>query len=200
MRFLVVYCHPVAESYCAALRQATVQALRECGHEVRDRDLYAEGFDPVLRREQRIAYHTRHDNEAGIGSHLDDLRWAEGIAFVYPTWWYGLPAMLKGWLDRVWVPYVTFEIHPDGRPISPRMQQIRCLIGVTTYGSPWWWMKVMHDPGRMTLTRGIGALCHPRCKKIWLGHYLMDRSSSDSRAAFLARVRDRLGRLSVRTG
>ena len=198
MRFLVVYCHPVAESFGAALHETTLSALRDGGHEVRDRDLYAEGFEPVLSRDQRLAYHTLDANTAGIESHVEDLHWAEGLAFVYPTWWYGLPAMLKGWLDRVWVPYVTFEIHPGRRPIRPKMQHIRCLVGISTYGAPWWWMKVMHDPGRTTLTRGIGALCHPRCRKVWLGHYLMDKSTPDSRAAFLARVRRRLGRMSHR--
>jgi NAD(P)H dehydrogenase (quinone) len=49
--------------------------------------------------------------------HAERLAWAEGLVFVYPTWWYGLPAMLKGWLDRVWTPEITFAIARHPGPI-----------------------------------------------------------------------------------
>ena len=62
-------------------------------------DLHAEGFDPVMGREERAGYHTPGENEAPVRAHLDRVLWAEGIVFVYPTWWYGQPAMLKGWLE-----------------------------------------------------------------------------------------------------
>ena len=57
MRVLVVYCHPVETSFHAALHQEVLQNLRAAGHEVDDCDLYAEGFDPVLSREERLGYH-----------------------------------------------------------------------------------------------------------------------------------------------
>ncbi|WP_227651267.1 NAD(P)H-dependent oxidoreductase, partial [Klebsiella pneumoniae] len=61
-------------------------------------DLHAEGFDPVMSVEERRAYHTPGINEQPVAGHLQALRWCEALLFVYPTWWYGLPAMLKGWL------------------------------------------------------------------------------------------------------
>ena len=57
-------------------------------------------------------------NEVPVADQLDHLRWAEGLVFVYPTWWYSLPAMLKGWIDRVWVPFATFEL-PQGLAADP---------------------------------------------------------------------------------
>lgn len=195
MNILVVYCHPVAESFSAAIRDTAVEALQEAGHQVRLLDLYADGFDPVMGCDERRAYHTRDLNEAPVADHLALLRESDGLLFVYPTWWYGLPAMLKGWLDRVWVPHATFTLPEDGRPIRPLMTHIRFLGAVTTCGAPWWWSKFVGEPGRRTILRGIRALCARRCRTFWLAHYEMDSSTAESRAAFLARLQQKLVRV-----
>jgi putative NADPH-quinone reductase len=192
---LVVYAHPCPESFVAAVRDAGIDALRGAGHEVRLLDLYAMGFDPVLSAEGRRAYHTAGANEAGVAEHLDALRWCEGLLFVYPTWWYGFPAILKGWLDRVWVPHATFAMPEGNRPIGRVLTNIRLLGVVTTLGSPRWWWWLIGMPGRRTLLTGLGVLCQPRCRTLWLAHHRMDHSTPESRARFLGRVRTRLGRL-----
>lgn len=194
MRCLVVYAHPVEESYCAALRDRAVAALKEAGHEVRLVDLYAEGFEARLSREERLGYHTPGLNEQPVARHIDHIRWAEAMIFVYPTWWYGLPAILKGWFDRVWVPCVTFTL-PKSGPIRGLMGHVVRLAIVTTAGSPRLWLALMGNPGRHTIMRGVRAICHRRCRRIWLAHYAIDRSTPESRAAFLARVGERLKRL-----
>jgi len=195
MRCLVVYAHPVETSYCAALCAKTVETLRAGGHEVRLLDLYADGFEPVLSRAERLAYHTPVENEKPVREHLEHIKWAQAMVFVYPTWWYGLPAMLKGWLDRVWIPYVTFTLPTDGSAIRGLMSHIERLVIITSSGSSRWWLMLVGNPGRVTILRGIWALCGWRCRTIFLAHYDIDRSTPESRAAFLARVEARLRRL-----
>ena len=195
MNILVVYCHPVAESFSAAIRDTAIEALQAAGHQVRLLDLYADDFDPVMGCDERRDYHTRELNEAPVADHLALLRESEGLLFVYPTWWYGLPAMLKGWLDRVWVPHATFTLPENGRAIRPLMTHIRFLGAVTTCGAPWWWSTFVGEPGRRTILRGIRALCAKRCQKLWLAHYEMDSSTAESRAAFLARLGRKLARV-----
>jgi putative NADPH-quinone reductase len=195
MRCLVVYAHPLDTSYCAALRAKAVETLEEARHEVRVVDLYGEGFDPVLSRQERLDYHTSGANEANVRPHVELIRWAEALVFVYPTWWYGLPAILKGWLDRVWVPAVAFTMPKTGTPIRGLMDNIVRIVAVTTAGSTRWWMALMGNPGRRTLLSGIRALCGPRCRTRWLAHYDIDRSTPASRAAFLARIARELARL-----
>ncbi len=189
MRVLHLYCHPVPESFHGALRAAVGRGLDRAGHAVDLLDLYAEGFDPVLSEADRLDYHTPGRNETRVLDQIAHIRWAEGLIFVYPTWWYSLPAMLKGWIDRVWVPFVTFDL-PDGlQPIRGRMGNIRLVGGISTYGSPWWWTRfVIGDPGRRIIMRGLRPLCHRRCRTFWLGHYRMDSSTPASRELFLARV------------
>ena len=84
MRCLVVYCHPVPESFCAALRDAAVETLRARGDEVRLIDLHAEGFEPVMAADERRSYNERAPIDPALAAHIDHLRWAEAILLVYP--------------------------------------------------------------------------------------------------------------------
>src|SRR5690606_23113708 len=99
MRVLLVYCHPVPESFCASIRDTAIRALARAGHEVDLLDLYAEGFDPVMPADERRGYNEMKLADHPFPEHAERLKAADALLFVYPTWWYGLPAMLKGWLD-----------------------------------------------------------------------------------------------------
>ncbi len=194
MRILVVYAHPVDTSFAASIHRQVLGKLRERGHEVRDLDLYAQGFDPVLSGAEHRVYETEGEHRRAIEAHVALIQWAEGLVFVYPTWWYGLPAILKGWLDRVWLPGIAFELPKDEGPIKPLMQHLRLLGGISTYGAGWWWTRWVGDPGRRTIMRGLRALCAKRCQTFWLAHYTMDRSTAESRASFLKQIDRRLDR------
>jgi putative NADPH-quinone reductase len=194
MRCLVVYCHPVPESFCAALRDAAVETLKVRGWEVRLLDLYAERFDPVLSTDERRSYHEHAPADPALAPHIESLKWAEAILFVYPTWWYGLPAMLKGWLDRVWATDVVFRLPPDGGRIVSLIPHVKKIGVVTTCGAPWLWSWLIGQPGRKTILRGMRALCAPRSRSLYLAHYDMDRSTPASRAAYLAQVRAKLAK------
>ncbi len=197
MKLLLVYCHPDPESFCAALRNQAVQALTSAGHEVRELDLYAMGFEPVFSRAEKFSYLTATEqNIAGVAEHVAALRWAEGWVAVYPTWFYGLPAMFKGWLDRVWLPGVTFTVaKAKERRIGGELRNIRLFLGITTSGSPWWWLKVIGDPGRSLLMKGLRPLYATRCRMKWLQLYNMNHVTTADREAFLARVKRELSAL-----
>jgi NAD(P)H dehydrogenase (quinone) len=196
MRVLVVYCHPVPDSFCAAMRTTIVDTLGRRGHDVDLIDLYGEKFDPVLGSDERRAYNDGAPADPALAPHIERLRWAEAVVFVYPTWWYGLPAMLKGWLDRVWAMDVVFRLSNEGRArIVPLMEHVRLIGIVTTCGAPFWWSVIVGQPGRKTILRGLRALCGWRCRTFYLAHYLMDSSTDETRRAFLEKVRRRVERL-----
>ncbi len=169
--------------------------LTGAGHEVRLLDLYAEGFDPVMWADERRDYHTQGDNTRPIADHLAHIKWADMLVFVYPTWWFGLPAMLKGWLDRVWVPHETFILPAEDGRIEPAMTHIKKIACITTCGASWWVSKLVGEPGRRTILRGIKALCDPKCRTLYLAHYKMDTSTAKSRATYLRAVETKLARL-----
>ncbi|MCF3934184.1 NAD(P)H-dependent oxidoreductase [Acuticoccus sp. M5D2P5] len=188
MRALVVYCHPNPESFSAHICARVVVTLAEAGHEVRLIDLYAEGFDPVMSCEERLGYHTPGDNEIPVAEHLARLRWCDAAVFVYPTWWFGLPAMLKGWLDRVMIPHATFTMPTESKPMQRQLDNIRTIAVATTCGAPWWQSKLIGEPGRKTLLRGFRAICHPTCRTRYAALYKIDSSTEARRAAHVGRV------------
>lgn len=195
MRMLIVHAHPVDTSFGAAIFRDVRTTLEGRGHEVSVLDLYRMGFDPVLSREERLAYETAGPHRAVLEDHIAAIKWAEGLIFVYPTWWYGLPAILKGWLDRVWLPEVSFSLPDSAGPVQPLMHNIRLLGGVSTYGAGWWWTRYVGDPGRRTIMRGVHSLCARNCRTFWLAFHNMDSSTKTGRSAFLRRVVSRLERL-----
>ena len=199
MRLLVVFCHPSANSYGAALLKTACRALRAAGHKLRVRDLYREGFNPVLSRGELKDYLPRTERIiARHPDHVADLRWAEGLVFIYPTWFYGPPAMLKGWLERVWLPGVAFEVAEERfRRPAGLLANIRLVACITTSGSPWWWIRLIRDPGRSLITRGLRPLFSWRCRFIWRQLYDMNNQTDKARADFLDRVETTLKRIPV---
>ena len=123
MRILVIFSHPVETSFHAAMHARVVAALRKAGHEVDDCDLYAEKFNPVLSREERLNYHDTSVNQLPVKSYVERLRRAEALVFCFPVWCFGLPAMLKGWFDRVLMPGVSFDIS-DPAHVKPTLTRI----------------------------------------------------------------------------
>lgn len=196
MKALVVYCHPREGSFNAAIRDLVLAKLRAADAEVRLRDLYAEGFQPVLTSAEWTGYLDCPANRAPVDAHCADIEWCDTLIFIYPTWWYGLPAMLKGWLDRVLLPDVAFFM-PDAQnaTIRPGLHHISRLGVFTTCGASWWLTTIVGAPGRRQLRRGIGFLLKPGHKSVFAAHYLMDSSTPASRRKHLARVAAKMDRL-----
>jgi putative NADPH-quinone reductase len=194
MQVLLVYCHPVPESFCAALRDRAIAALCDGGHDVDLIDLYRDGFDPVMNADERRTYNETGRADHPLPEYVRRLNRADALVFVFPTWWYGLPAMLKGWLDRVITPGVGFDLPDRPGPIKPLLTHVDKIAVISTCGAPRWFLWWVGNPGRKTILRGIRALCGRRCKTMWLAHYRMDASTPESRTAFLHEVENRLRR------
>lgn len=193
MRVLLIYCHPQHSSFCAALRDAATNALEGAGHTVAIRDLYAEAFNPVLSREERKRYYDQGSNIKGVESHVASLQSAEALLLVYPTWWFGMPSMLKGWLERVWLPGVAFQLG-GSKVLQPLLTNIRRIGVVTTYGSPRWLLWVVGWPDWRLVKKGLRPLCAPDCRVEWLALTRMDTCTDKDRQGFLAKVRTRLAK------
>ena len=188
MKVLLVSAHPVEDSYNAALRAAALAALTRAGHTVDLLDLYAEGFDPVLGRAERLGYHESPANRAPVEGDVARLMAAEALVFVFPVWCYGLPAILKGFFDRVFLPGVSFTLGADGIA-RPALTHIKRVVGITSYGRPWWVATfLMGNPPKRQIMSYFRLLTAGRARRDWLAHYDMNRSTPASRAAFLARV------------
>jgi putative NADPH-quinone reductase len=189
MRVQVIWAHPVETSFTGAIHSRVVETLGRGGHEVIDTDLYKEGFQPALSREERVAYYGPEPDTSAVQEYVDKLKWAEALVFCFPVWWHDVPAMLKGYLERVWVPGVAFHLPEGGGPLRPGLTHIRKFAVVATYGAPWWYARLyVGDPARRIMLRGLKPLLGKGARHLYLAHYGMDRTTAEKRARFLARV------------
>ena len=193
MRVLVVYCHPVETSYHAALHRAVLDNLRAAGHAVDDCDLYAEGFDPVLSREERLGYHDVPSNQLHLAGYVQRLRQAEAIVFCFPTWCFGLPAMLKGYFDRLFMPGVAFDLS-DPANVKPMLTHIKRISAVVTYGRPRWVAWYMGDPPRKIITRYMKRLTGNRARVDFHACHHMNGATEPRLGRFLHQVGQAMAR------
>ena len=184
MEILVVFCHPTRDSFGGSILGDLQSQLEDDGHGVRVIDLYAEGFDPVLRPDEWRLHRQSQRYGTDLDDHVAALREAEGLVFVYPTWWFGLPALLKGWLDRVWQPEVAFAVE-DGAFQIHYLKNIKRFAAITKYGSPRLVIEwLAGDPVRRQLMRGLALQFARGMLKCWAPIYNVDaRSEADLRRA-----------------
>lgn len=194
MRVLVVYCQPDPDSLIAAARDRALAGLDAAGHEVRLTDLYADGFEPAMSAHERLT-HRDPGVAPELQSYADDLEWAQALVLVYPTWWSGQPAMLKGWIDRVWVAGVAWTMREGDRKPTPKLRNIRRIVVVTTHGSSKLINALEGEAGKRTATRSIRAMCSRRTRTTWCAVYGVDTADEQRRTSFLDRVETTLTKL-----
>lgn len=187
MRVLAVYCHPNPTSLIASARDRAVLGLESAGHDVRLTDLYADEFEPAMSAHERQT-HKEPGVAPEITRYVDDLAWAEALVLIYPTWWSGQPAMLKGWVDRVWVAGVAWDLREGDRMPTARLRNIRRIVVVTTHGSSKLINSLQGEGGKRTVTRALRAMCSRRTRTTWCALYGLDTNDEAKRVAFLDRV------------
>lgn len=188
MQVVVVLAHPNSDSFSHAIANRACVGLRSAGHQVDALDLYGLGFRATMSLDDHVAYHGDHPAiDPMVADHGALVSGADALVFVYPTWWSSLPAILKGWLERVMVPGVAFVFNSNGK-VRPGLSNVRHIIGISTYGSPRAYVRCINDNGRRTLTRALRLNTGLRTRTAWLGLYAIDTTTAAQRSDFLDRV------------
>jgi NAD(P)H dehydrogenase (quinone) len=190
---LVVSAHPLADSLSGALKTAVVGGLEEAGHTADVIDLYVDEFAPSLSAAERTSFvQPGYAPPPDTAAYCDRLLAADGIVFVFPQWWFGMPAILKGFVDRVFVPGVAFDPDPKGGRLIPRLDNIKSFDVVTTTGSPRWITELyMRNPVRRQISKGISRVCCRNARFQMLSMYNLDKATRTECDKFLTVVRRR---------
>lgn len=185
MNVLVVSAHPDPMSVCGQVVVDLRRTLTRRGHDVHVIDLHSEGFDPVMTREERVAYESDQPIiDPMVQRHADLVLSASGLVFVYPTVSGGLPAILKGWLDRVLVTGVAFRLDPKSNKVKPALGHVRRIGVVTTTAAGRTRTAAITDAGRRTLTRTLRLICHPVTRRTVRVLYRANRRSAPQQNIF----------------
>lgn len=187
MRILYLYCHPLPESFHAALRAKALAALADSGHAVDLLDLYAENFDPVLSEDARRHYHDTSRNRRGIEHYVARLQSAEALVVQFPTWCFGPPAVLKGFFDRMIMPGVAFDLG-DPAHVKPLLRNLRRIVGIVTYGRPRYMALWMGDPPRKIVTRYLRWFTGGSARAEYHALYHLNVATDVQRASFMRSV------------
>ena len=154
-RVLVILGHPNARSFCGAMSQQYAEAARAAGHQVRVMALGELLFDPVLHE----GYNQVQALEADLQAAQAQLLWAEHVVLVFPIWWGGIPALLKGFIDRVLLPGFAFR-YKRGSPFPEKLLAGRTAhLLVTLDTPPWYFRWFQHMPGLHQIRRTTLAFC-----------------------------------------
>ncbi len=187
MRVLVLFAHPLHDSFHGVLHRAILESLAAAGHEVDDCDLYAEGFDPVLDADARRRYFDLETNRKGVEPYVERLFAAEAVVMCFPVWCFGPPAILKGFMDRVMIPGVSFALDEQG-VMRSNLRHIRRLVAVTTYGrdrlESWW----LGDPPRKMVTRYLRWFVAADARVRYMPLYGLHKKEGSVQAAFVESV------------
>lgn len=195
MKCLVVCCHPLADSLCKQLTQSVSTQLENAGHQVSVDDLYADRFDPALNDSERSSYYEDTFQLSADNGLADRLQQAEALILVFPTWWFGFPAMLKGWFDRVWGPGIAFDHGENFGPIKPRLLQLKHAMVVTTLGSPWWVDRlIMRQPVKRVVKVALLGTCAKDCKLDFYSLYNSETITEQRIRTFTGKIQKALSK------
>ncbi len=193
MNCLVVTTHPLKSSLCAHLTELVVDILKGMGHEVVVEDLYADKFNPSLTVTERESYYSGSYDRTAVVGEIERLLKAEALVLLFPTWWFSLPAMLKGWFDRVWAPGIAYDHADDFGPIKPRLGKLKKVLVVTTLGAPWWVDRlIMRQPVKKVIKVALLGACARNSKLTYLSLYNCEKLDEHAVAKFRGKIRQAL--------
>lgn len=142
MKTLIIFNHPYEGSYCNAILRAVSAGLAEGGHPQRLIHLDNDGFDPVMRAKDLKAFAMAGRHMEYALEHVDPLvleykkrlEWAEHLIMIFPIWWMTMPAMTKGFVDKVIFPEIAYDM--DDGQLKSRLHSLRRVTVITTMNTP----------------------------------------------------------------
>ncbi|MBW5467968.1 flavodoxin family protein [Brevibacillus formosus] len=155
MNILVIIGHPDPESYCSALAHAYMKGAEGKDAQIRTIDLSQIAFDPNLK----YGYRKRTELEDDLKEAQDLIRWADHLVIVYPTWWGTMPAILKGFFDRVLLPGFAYK-YREGSPLWDKLLTGKTAHLIVTMDTPSWYNRLIYwQAGHLVMKRNILKFC-----------------------------------------
>lgn len=189
-KVLVILGHPRLESYCNALSQAYEHGAVDAGAEVRRLDLARLEFDPILRSESEARFSGEHGSglEPDLLRSQQDITWADHLVFVYPSWWGSFPALLKGFIDRAFMPGFGFK-YIKGKTLPEQLLKGKTARLIVTMDTPSWWNRFIYRAaGHNAMTRATLHFCGIRPVKVTdLGG--MRNTTAEKRTQWLEQIK-----------
>ena len=159
---LVILGHPNTESFCGALFRAYIDGVKTSGSEVREIRVGELKFDPVLWK----GYNEIQELEPDLVKSQELIKWANHIVFVYPTWWGAMPSIMKGFIDRTFLPGFAFKYRDNSKFWDKLLTGRSAHLLVTMDTPPWYYRWIYRSPGHNEMKRTILGFCGIKVNRI----------------------------------
>ncbi len=190
MKTTVIYAHPYGKSFCHAILVSTLAALNDNKRPANVIDLYADNFDPVMRAEDLALFRTGGFNDPLVGRYQGFLRESSRIVVIFPVWWGGAPAILKGFFDKVFLKGFAYRQKP-GEKMTPSLANVEKVLFFTTSGMTAAEMTAS-ETGRLLEWELFGQTFGTAGAKdyVWLDFGALPKEADTARAEHLAKVKE----------
>ncbi|MFC1775025.1 NAD(P)H-dependent oxidoreductase [Nanoarchaeota archaeon] len=181
-KILIVLGHPRKKSFCNALSEEYEKGAKEAGASVKRLDLTKLKFDPILRLDGK------QELEKDLIKSQKLIKWADHVVLVYPTWWFTYPALLKGWIDRTFMPDFAYRFHKSGLWDKLLKGRSARLI-VTMDAPPLMYRFLFKAPGHNSIKKGTLEFCGVKPVRIFnVGS--VKRSTEEKRLKWLSKAKE----------
>jgi NAD(P)H dehydrogenase (quinone) len=191
MKVIIIFNHPYDKSFCNAILGSVTKGLQSAQHDVDLIHLDNDGFNPVMSEPDLKAFVNHRPVDPQVIDYNERLQTADHLIFIFPIWWDLMPAMTKGFIDRVLYPGVVYEHHPRGFGLVPLLKNLKGVTMITTMNKP----KIMYSLLIGNLIRK--ALLRSVFKTMgyknlnWISHNMVKSVSQEKRMNWLAKLETR---------
>lgn len=196
MNVAIVFNHPWDGSYCAALLQSVTRGLTGAGHQVDLVHLDRDGFDPVMTAADLAAFRAKAPVDARVVAYGERLARADHLVFIFPIWWELMPALTKGFIDKVIFPGVAYDYaNAQNTRMRPLWHRLKGVTVLTTMNTPRWlyWLLFGNALHKALVLGTFWKLGYRNLK--WLSFNRVKAVSKATREAWLAQVERRFAAL-----
>ncbi|GGH20938.1 NAD(P)H-dependent oxidoreductase [Paenibacillus segetis] len=191
MRVAIVYNHPYEGSYCHAILDSVKRGLYKAGHEFDLIHLDRDQFNPVMTAEDLLAFRNKKSIDSQALEYIQRIKAAEHLVFIFPIWWELMPALLKGFIDKVIFPGETYDYTSSGYGMVTLLNNLKSTTVITTMNTPSIMYKLTYGNAiKKSLIRG--TLKKSGIKNVkWLSLNMVKSSSSEKRTKWLEKIEKR---------
>lgn len=191
MRVAIVFNHPYDGSYCNALLNSVTKGLDKANHDVDLMHLDHDGFNPVMSKEDLLAFVNHKPIDPQVIDYNDRLRKADHLIFIFPIWWDLMPATTKGFIDRVLSPGVVYDHHPRGYGLVPLLKNLKGVTVITTMNKPkWMYTLIVGNLIKKAMIKSVFKTMGYK-NTTWISHYSVKSVTHKKRVKWLLNLENK---------
>lgn len=195
MKVLIVFNHPYEGSYCNAILNSVYRGLHQANHQVDVINLDKDGFNPIMTSRDLRAFKDKQPVDPKVIKYKGMLEKADHVIFIFPIWWELMPALMKGFIDKVIFPGVAYDyVNESNTRMKPLLTNIKGITVITTMNTPnILYRLVFGNAVQKALMRGTFWKLGYKKRK-WISFNMVQQVSDEKRKLWLLKIEKRFSK------